>query len=168
MSTLALPAFQASAINPPDHIQQVSRSQQGHDLSAFKTAPSRTDDGRHSLPSIDSIPRPSEISQPPPSLHHSSSLPQLPGLSALASIASGRESPILRYVSAQAPTSVFFKSAAILVMQCWRFLSIHARSIVIVSLSRQPGSWQLFLSPREWKLTLHSYQQSTVHDGNKR
>lgn len=47
---------------------------------------------------MDPISRPSSTSTQNSSLHHSASLPQLPGLSALASIASTSGSPQLRYV----------------------------------------------------------------------
>ncbi|KAM3077170.1 GATA zinc finger protein 3 [Clarireedia jacksonii] len=54
------------------------------------------DDGRQSLPVLEPISRPSSTSTVNSSLHHSTSLPQLPGLSALASLASGTSSPQLR------------------------------------------------------------------------
>ncbi|TVY87617.1 GATA type zinc finger protein, partial [Lachnellula willkommii] len=50
-------------------------------------------DGRHSLPALEPISRPSSTSTQS-SLHHSASLPQLPGMSALVSVASN--SPQMR------------------------------------------------------------------------
>ncbi|XMA16544.1 hypothetical protein WAI453_009335 [Rhynchosporium graminicola] len=46
-----------------------------------------TDDGRYSMHFPDPISRPSSTSTVNSALHHSASLPQLPGLSALASLA---------------------------------------------------------------------------------
>lgn len=56
------------------------------------------EDGRHSLPPLDPISRPSSTSTQHSTIHHSNSLPQLPGLSALANIASSSNSSPLRYV----------------------------------------------------------------------
>ena len=81
---------------PTEHLP--SPRQQVRDLHSFKTAHS-LEDGRQSLPTLgDPISRPSSTSTQNSTLHHSASLPQLPGLSALASIASSSNSPQLRYV----------------------------------------------------------------------
>ncbi|TVY83019.1 GATA type zinc finger protein [Lachnellula suecica] len=78
------------------HLHPSNLREQVRDLPPFKTThPPIADDGRHSLPSLDPISRPSSTSTQN-SLHHSASLPQLPGLSALASIASSSNSPQLR------------------------------------------------------------------------
>ncbi|KAI9645635.1 GATA zinc finger protein 3 [Ciborinia camelliae] len=80
-----------------DHLRPSSRDQ-SRDLPPFRMSPSMSD-GRQSLPimpPMDPISRPSSTSTVNSSLHHSTSLPQLPGLSALASIASGTNSPQLR------------------------------------------------------------------------
>ena len=73
-----------------------SPREQTRELPVFKTRIPH-DDVRHSLPSIDPISRPSSTSTQH-SLHYSASLPQLPGLSALANLASSTRSPQLRYV----------------------------------------------------------------------
>jgi hypothetical protein len=70
--------------------------EQIRELPVFKTRMSH-EEGRQSLPSMDPISRPSSTSTQH-SLHYSASLPQLPGLSALANIASSTRSPQLRYV----------------------------------------------------------------------
>jgi len=71
--------------------------EQVRDLPSFKTE-RLIHDGRQSLPTLDPISRPSSTSTQNSSLHHSASLPQLPGLATLASIASSSASPQLRYV----------------------------------------------------------------------
>ncbi|TGO13815.1 hypothetical protein BTUL_0063g00480 [Botrytis tulipae] len=61
------------------------------------------------MPPMDPISRPSSTSTVNSSLHHSASLPQLPGLSALASLASGTSSPQLR-MNKDNPFSKIFES----------------------------------------------------------
>ena len=56
------------------------------------------DDGRQALHTLEPISRPSSTSTQNSTMHHNASLPQLPGLSALASLASANGSPQLRYV----------------------------------------------------------------------
>ncbi|RFU35630.1 hypothetical protein B7463_g699, partial [Scytalidium lignicola] len=79
---------------PIDHLPSSSR-EQPRDLNSYQTA-HPTEEGRQSLPSLDPISRPSSTSTVGSSLHHTASLPQLPGLSTLASIASNNNSPHLR------------------------------------------------------------------------
>jgi hypothetical protein len=67
------------------------------ELPAFKMA-NTYEEARQSLPMMEPISRPSSTSTQNSTLHHSASLPQLPGLSALASLASTNNSPQLRYV----------------------------------------------------------------------
>ncbi len=90
-STLA--PYRAS---PIEHLHPASR-EQARDLPSFKMA-NAFDDGRQSLPALEPISRPSSTSTQNSIVHHSASLPQLPGLSALASLASTNNSPQLRYV----------------------------------------------------------------------
>lgn len=109
-SSNALEDFEATAITastlaplyrapPISHLHATTPSrQQDRDLPGFKKTTTSAEDGRHSLPNLDPISRPSSTSTQASTLHHSASLPQLPGLSALASVASTSNSPILRYV----------------------------------------------------------------------
>ncbi|CAG8983867.1 hypothetical protein HYALB_00005505 [Hymenoscyphus albidus] len=75
-----------------DHLRPSSRDQR--ELPSLKRT--HSDDGRQSLPPMDPISRPSSTSTQNSSIHHSASLPQLPGLSALASMASSSLPPQLR------------------------------------------------------------------------
>ncbi|KAI9054983.1 hypothetical protein LZ554_002126 [Drepanopeziza brunnea f. sp. 'monogermtubi'] len=67
------------------------------------------DDVRHSMLPIDPISRPSSTSTQNSSLHHNASLPQLPGLSALASLASSSNTPQLRAFNV-GPTAMSYSS----------------------------------------------------------
>ncbi|KAI6716575.1 hypothetical protein JHW43_000834 [Diplocarpon mali] len=89
----SLAHYRASPVIHPSS----SAREQVRDLPPFSTMHS-VDDVRHSMPSLDPISRPSSTSTQNSSLHHSASLPQLPGLSALASLASTSNPPQLRYV----------------------------------------------------------------------
>ncbi|KAH8804766.1 hypothetical protein F5884DRAFT_679774 [Xylogone sp. PMI_703] len=77
-----------------DHLPPASRDP-SRDLVSYPTA-HPTEDVRQTLPVLDPISRPSSTSTTGSSLHHSASLPQLPGLSTLASIASTNNSPHMR------------------------------------------------------------------------
>ncbi|PBP24790.1 GATA factor AREB gamma [Diplocarpon rosae] len=87
----SLAHYRASPVIHPSN----SSRDQVRDLPPFNTTHS-VDDVRHSMPSLDPISRPSSTSTQNSSLHHSASLPQLPGLSALASLASSSNPPQLR------------------------------------------------------------------------
>ncbi|KAK2630601.1 hypothetical protein QTJ16_001421 [Diplocarpon rosae] len=93
--------------SPVIHPSSSSRDQV-RDLPPFNATHS-VDDVRHSMPSLDPISRPSSTSTQNSSLHHSASLPQLPGLSALASLASSSNPPQLRAFNV-GPTAMNYSS----------------------------------------------------------
>lgn len=88
----ALTSYRAA---PIEHLPPSAK--EARDVPGF--TPTSTMDSSHQLlASGDPISRPSSTSTTQSAtLHHSASMPQLPGLSSLASVASGRNSPQLRY-----------------------------------------------------------------------
>jgi hypothetical protein len=94
MASTAGPLYRAQ---PIDLLRPPSPHQQSRDLPPYDGLTSADDGGLHLL-SQESL-RLSSTTPQPPSLQHNASVPQLPGLSTLASVASGRDSPQPRYVT---------------------------------------------------------------------